>query len=503
MSGAGAAGHEARSPMSVPERLGKYPITGILGKGAMGVVYKGFDPVIKRVIAVKTVRRDLLEDDERAEWMTARFRNEAQAAGRLTHPAIVGVYDYGEDERFAYIVMEYVEGNSLRQYFTRGTRFAEADAVSVMVQLLDALHHAHELGVVHRDVKPSNLIITSNGKLKVADFGIARLESTNLTQTGAVMGTPGYMAPEQYLGEAIDRRVDIFAAGVVFYQLLTGRTPFSGGTEAAVMHKVCNEDAVPVSQVEGNARWALYDPILACAMAKSAARPVPHPARVQDARVTAHAGPGGGAGWGQNNITEIVRAPAGDPSASSGGRGTPVRTGPTPTSSGTGSTPTPVTGPPPTGWDANVLSGIERELARFVGPLAKVMVRRAAKQVDDVHALRQLLAAELGSETERAAFLREEPASSGRGGRPITAPRGTGSPPTRTMAIARNAPVTPELLEQSTQVLLTFIGPIARVAVRRAAAQAPDREQLFLALAEHVTRPDEQARFLKALAQLP
>jgi serine/threonine-protein kinase len=491
--------------MNAPERLGKYPITGVLGKGAMGIVYKGFDPVIKRPIAVKTVRRDLLEDDERAEWMAARFRNEAQAAGRLAHPAIVGVYDYGEDDRYAYIAMEYVEGNSLREYFGRGTRFAEADAVSVMVQLLDALHYAHEQGVVHRAVKPSNLIITSAGKLKVADFGIARLESTNLTQTGAVMGTPGYMAPEQYLGETIDRRVDIFAAGVVFYQLLTGRAPFAATSDAVMMHKVCNEDAAPVSQVEGNARWAVYDPIVARALAKSADRRYPMAALFKSALVAAHEGPVSAAVSDETIIGEVIRAPGLDPGAASRSRGTPVLGGTPPRRVGTGTapTPTPASAPPPTGWDAAVLSGIERELARFVGPLARVMVRRAAQQAGDVPTLRQLLAAELRSDVERTAFLREGTPPPGRGGRPATASPSTSLPRTPPTGMGRSTPVTPELIEQSTRVLLSFIGPIAKIVVRRAATQAPDREQLFLALAEHVTQPAERARFLTALAQLP
>jgi serine/threonine-protein kinase len=490
--------------MSTPERLGKYPITGILGRGAMGIVYKAVDPVIKRPIAVKTVRRDLLEDDERAEWMAARFRNEAQAAGRLAHPAIVSVYDYGEDDRYAYIAMEYVEGNSLREYFARGARFAEADAVSVMVQLLDALHYAHEQGVVHRDVKPSNLIITSAGKLKVADFGIARLESTNLTQTGAVMGTPGYMAPEQYLGESIDRRVDIFAAGVVFYQLLTGRAPFAATSDAVMMHKVCNEDAVPVSQAADNARWAVYDPIVARALAKSADRRYPMAALFKSALVAAHEGPVSAAVSDETIIGEIIRAPGHDPVASRG-RGTPVLGGTPSLRVGTGATPTPTPASalPPTGWDAAVLGGIERELARFVGPLARVMVRRAAQQTGDLPTLRQMLAAELRSEAERTAFLREGTPTPGRGGRPITASPSTSLPRTPPTGIGRSTPVTPELLEQSTRVLLSFIGPIAKIVVRRAAAQASDREQLFLALAEHVSQPADRARFLTALAQLP
>ena len=484
--------------MSVPERLGKYPITGILGRGAMGVVYRGFDPVIKRTIALKTVRRDLIEDDSLAEWMSARFRNEAQAAGRLAHPAIVSVYEYGEDDDYAYIAMEYVEGNSLRDYFARGTRFAEADSVSVMVQLLEALHHAHELGVVHRDVKPSNLIITANGKVKIADFGIARLESTNLTQTGAVLGTPGYMAPEQYLGESIDHRVDIFAAGVVFYQLLTGRAPFAGPSDAATMYKVCNEDAAPVSQVGSNPAWAVYDPIVARALARRADRRFPAAALFKDELVAAHHAPINSAVSEQTIIAEIIRRPAVD-AGTPPRRGTPTR-GVEPLARGTSSA-TPATGPPPTGWDAAVLSGIERQLARFVGPLAKVMVQRAAKQAKDARALKQVLAAELDSDAAREAFLRDEPSSEGRGRRPTTeTPRPGPAPASPT---TRDATVTPELVEQSARVLLPFIGPIAGLVARRMAAQAADREELFRALAEHVTRSDERARLLTALSRLP
>ena len=199
-------------------RLGKYEITEVLGKGAMGIVYKAFDPNIRRTVAIKTIRKELIDDDH-AGQMIARFRNEAQAAGRLSHPGIVAVYDYGEDDALSYIAMEYVQGNPLREYFNRKTQFAERDIVSIMVQLLDALAYSHEQGVVHRDIKPANLIVMTNGKLKVADFGIARIDSSSLTQIGSVMGTPGYMAPEQYAGDSIDWRADIFSAGVVLYPL--------------------------------------------------------------------------------------------------------------------------------------------------------------------------------------------------------------------------------------------------------------------------------------------
>ncbi len=148
----------------IPQRLGKYPITGVIGRGAMGVVYRGVDPVIKRAVAIKTIRKELVEGDEHTEAMSDRFRHEAQAAGRLSHPGIVAVYEYGEDAQHAFIAMEYVEGNSLREYLARDTGFDERDSVSIMAQLLDALQFAHDHSVWHRDIKPANIMVMSNGR---------------------------------------------------------------------------------------------------------------------------------------------------------------------------------------------------------------------------------------------------------------------------------------------------------------------------------------------------
>src|SRR5690242_1182761 len=181
--------------MTDPVKLGKYDIQGVLGKGAMGVVYKATDPHIERAVAIKTVRKDLMDSDI-AEQFLARFRNEARAAGRLHHPNIIGIYEYGEDDKVAYIAMEYVDGTGLREYLTRRAQFEVSQLVAIMTQLLSALDYAHSRGVVHRDVKPANLILTNDGVLKVADFGIARIDTSSLTMTGLVMGTPSYMSPE-------------------------------------------------------------------------------------------------------------------------------------------------------------------------------------------------------------------------------------------------------------------------------------------------------------------
>ena len=252
-----------------PAQLGKYRITAVLGEGAMGVVYKGFDPDIQRTVALKTIRQNLDADDDSPGAPASRFRNEAQAAGRLMHPGIVAVYYFGRDQHIAYIAMEYVEGRSLASYLSSKVRFTDTDIPGIMSQLLDALGHAHDNGVWHRDVKPANIIMMANGRLKVADFGIARIESTQLTQTHYMVGTPSHMAPEQFLGKPMDRRVDIYGAGVVLYQLLTGRAPFAGTTEA-LMYKVVNELPPPPSSVEGADRPGWFDAIIARALAKRA-----------------------------------------------------------------------------------------------------------------------------------------------------------------------------------------------------------------------------------------
>ncbi|HEY1537309.1 MAG TPA: serine/threonine-protein kinase, partial [Polyangiaceae bacterium] len=207
-------------------RLGKYEILQTLGSGAMGVVYLAYDAVIERKVAVKTIRKEILGQEASSE-VTARFRREAMAAGRLTHPGIVAVYDYGEDDSVAYIVMEYAPGQDLGRYAaSRNLSLSEISAL--MTQLLDALGFAHAAGVVHRDVKPGNILVGE--RLKITDFGIARVADSSLTQTGVAMGTPAYMAPELYMGVAIDYRVDLFAAGVVLYELLTKTLPFDGNS---------------------------------------------------------------------------------------------------------------------------------------------------------------------------------------------------------------------------------------------------------------------------------
>lgn len=233
--------------MTELKKLGKYEIRRELGQGAMGIVYEGFDPMIGRRVALKTVRRDQLDRAE-VEEILARFKREAQAAGRLNHPNVVAIYEYGEDEGTAFIAMEFIEGRELKDRLDAGERFPMSEIVRIMAQLLDALDYSHKSGVVHRDIKPSNIILLKDGTVKVADFGIARVESSTLTQAGSVLGTPSYMSPEQFMGQTVDGRSDLFSAGVILYQFLTGEKPFTGAL-TTIMHKVLKEEPAAPSEL--------------------------------------------------------------------------------------------------------------------------------------------------------------------------------------------------------------------------------------------------------------
>lgn len=246
--------------------LGKYRILGELGRGAMGIVYRGFDPLIEREVAIKTLRADLLESGDK-DTLLARFKKEAQAAGRLNHPGIVQVYEYGEDENRVFIAMELIQGRELKDYINEQARFDTQQIVRMVKELLDALGYAHTHGVVHRDIKPSNVVLLPNGHIKITDFGIARLESSTLTQAGSVLGTPSYMSPEQFMGQRIDGRSDLFSTGVLLYELLTGEKPFAGNSFTTIMHKVMKESPCAPSTLNISLHPS-FDHVLATALAK-------------------------------------------------------------------------------------------------------------------------------------------------------------------------------------------------------------------------------------------
>jgi serine/threonine-protein kinase len=249
----------------IPDRVGRYEIAAELGRGGMCVVYRGVDPVIRRPAALKVLRKAELDPAEAAQVLD-RFKREAQAAGSLNHPNVVAVYEYGEDDHYAWIAMELVEGKSLRDHLLQGWRPDLATLPSVLEQLLEALDYSHGRGVVHRDLKPGNVLISDMGVAKISDFGIARIERSDLTQKGEMLGTPYYMAPEQYDGQDVDERTDIYAAGVIVYEVLCGRRPFDG-QGGNLMRQILQEPPPPASTFEPRLPVTI-DMVLARALAK-------------------------------------------------------------------------------------------------------------------------------------------------------------------------------------------------------------------------------------------
>ena len=252
-----------------PTRLGRYEIVRELGKGAMGVVYEGRDPNINRRVAIKTARRDVMEASGMADEMMVRFLREAQAAGALNHPNIITIYDAGEEEGVAYIAMEFIEGGDLRDQLASKRRLSCEEIVEMGATLCEALAVAHEVGIVHRDIKPANIMILKNGSIKIADFGIAHVSDSNLTQEGALIGTPHYMSPEQFMGQKLDGRSDLFSVGNILYELITGEKPFTGEALSTVMHHVIKTDPVPPHEFN----LTIPDPLSQVVMKALAKRP--------------------------------------------------------------------------------------------------------------------------------------------------------------------------------------------------------------------------------------
>ena len=453
---------------TAPALLGRYQVVETLGRGAMGVVYKGYDPLIARSVALKTIRKDLLDQDHLGESIE-RFRNEAMASGRLNHPGIIAIHEYGEHENTAFIVMEYAPGDSLAGYISRRTSIRLDEIGGIMAQILDALGYAHDNGIIHRDVKPGNVIVGPTGRIKVTDFGIARINSSTLTQTGMIMGTPSYMAPEQYVGLAIDQRADVFSAGVLLYELLTGIKPFAGATHT-VAYKICHEPHRPPSQVNAGLPGSL-DAVLSRALAKKPE------ARFSSAREFAAA---------LSSVIQHHEMHSQEP--------TVIRTG------AATAQPSGKTGEPSsldlTGWQPGALSAIEEALAPYVGPLARTLIKRHAARSFSLAEFQETLSRAIDDPVDRAGFLEiSKPVFDLLGQRAVAA----ASPMGTTVAGEAVTAVTEAQRIQAVADLTLFLGPIAKVLVRKAAPNSPHAGALYVRLSEHLGSQTEKSQFLKML----
>src|SRR5688572_7816115 len=252
--------------------LGRYNIERTLGKGAMGVVYEGIDPKLNRRVAIKTILKSHLDPDTAKDY-SMRFSREAQAVARLNHPHIVQVYDFAEEGDIAYLVMEFIRGKELKNFFDANERFDIKEAVRIMGELLDALEFAHNAGIIHRDIKPANVMLDAQARTKLTDFGVARVTDNDRTQAertqaGTMVGTPAYMSPEQITGGSIDKRTDVFSAGIILYQFLTGEKPFTGGGAWTIAKKIIQEDP-PLPSTLNNAVTPLFDAVVNKALSKN------------------------------------------------------------------------------------------------------------------------------------------------------------------------------------------------------------------------------------------
>lgn len=231
----------------IPEKFGRYVVLEEIGRGASGVVFKGKDPLIERIVAIKTIHYKQFHTGEKAEKFLQRFYREAQASGVLSHPNIVTIFDIGEEAEIPYIAMEFIEGMTLSQYMKKSSVLKERKIIPILKKVASALDYAHSQGIIHRDVKPSNVMYSPGDVVKVMDFSIARLDMPDLqtiTTSGTVLGTPYYMPPEQILGEKVTTASDTFSVAVMAYEMMTGALPFPGSSLASIMYKVLNEEPV-------------------------------------------------------------------------------------------------------------------------------------------------------------------------------------------------------------------------------------------------------------------
>src|SRR5919197_1463960 len=259
------------APAPELKTLGRYNIERTIGKGAMGVVYEGVDPRLGRRVAIKTILKSHLDEDTAKDY-SMRFVREAQAVARLNHPNIVQVYDFGEEADIAYLVMEFIKGKELKTFFDANERFDLKEVVRIMCELCDALDFAHNAGIIHRDIKPANVMLDAQARTKLTDFGIARVQdsdraSVERTQAGTLVGTPAYMSPEQIIGGQIDKRADVFSAGIILYQFLTGEKPFTGSGAWTIAKKIIQEEP-PLPSSLNDAVTPLFDAVVNRALAK-------------------------------------------------------------------------------------------------------------------------------------------------------------------------------------------------------------------------------------------
>jgi hypothetical protein len=443
----------------LPELIGRYMVRDVIGRGAMGVILRAHDPQLDRQLAIKLIARELLDGADGEEYVT-RFKREARASSRCAHPNIVAVHDFGIHDGRPFLAMEFVDGVTIASHLEAGRRFDAAETVRIMGQVLDALACAHDAGIVHRDIKPSNVLLTKDMVAKLADFGIARVGGSDLTRVGDMIGTPSYMSPEQCLGTEVDARSDLFSAGTVLHELLSGTRAFTGANMIETVRRVVDAAPPPLPDALGCA-WPALPSVLDRALAKRREDRFATAAEMAQALRAAMAG-------GPPADVTVVQASA-------------PRAAPP---------PPPAAVPAQALLDAETIGTIERNLAAYIGPIAGMMLKSALRQAGSREELLGAVAGAIQSPEDRARFLAEMQR------RLRVGPGSSIAPSPAAPAPAAAPPTDPAALDAVRQALLPHIGPLASVLVKRAAADGAGMDAIWQRVAAHIDNEKERAAFL-------
>ncbi len=457
----------------LPASIGKFLVQGMLGRGAMGVVYKALDPDIERTVAIKLVRTDLLEGDDRAHYV-ARFRNEAKMVGRCIHPSIVGIHDFSMHEGNPFLVLEFVDGQDLGRTYRRGTQAGLPAAGNVAAEVLKALSYAHGFGITHRDVKPANILLTKAGAIKVTDFGISRAFASDATMSSVLVGTPCYMSPEQCLGGAVDARSDLFSLGSVLYEMLSGRRCFDAPNFLAATHKILHQMPEPLGVLRPDLPAAVVE-VVETALTKRPEDRFQSAAEMGQALQDALCGSDGSAGQdgrhtARGTATAGQALPAKRPSAEL------------------------------EALEGASLATMERRLAHYLGPMAGFHLRKAMREARTPEELGPMLAEfipdEPAREQVRADLLRIIASDSS-----LAMLRSSAG------ALPGGAGLPTVTIDSAARALTLVMGPVAppfgrraRVWGRPALLVARTPAELEAACAEMIEPPEERGRFRKLLA---
>lgn len=452
---------------ALPQRIGKYEIRGLVGQGAIGSVYRGYDADIDRLVAVKVLHPHL-----RDKGIALRFKHEAQAAARCVHRNIVTVFDFGMADDSPYMVMEYVEGIDLRSFLSTNRALSVRESCDIILHVLQALQFAHNNGVVHRDIKPGNILLLENGMVKVADFGVAKIEKSVLTHVGDVIGTPLYMSPEARRGSLVDHRADLFTAGVVLLELICGARPKNRLSSP--------DDAEPLLMQSplGDGERADFRRLFKKALAISPDD------RFQTAQEFS------------NELKSIISPDQIYEPDSETLAATVLMTL-------AGQDAEDPSQPPPSPFTltAEASRQLTTILSTYLGPVATYLIKSASSKSRNFDELVGDLANRIPSKKERLQFVKKLGRTTLRSFYQSmgTPPSGLGSsspdPTAESPVQSREFPL--EQLEQVTRDLIIYLGPVAPSLVRRSAKNATDLHQLYLLVSEHINNPNDRQQFLK------